>query len=158
MKSVSTAVRGVIAIAAATWLAACQNPVTAGDHLRPEGFTLSDTSGLLVQGTGGRAQPVVNAPLTVRVGEELRLTMRFTDPSGTQMAQAGYFGQAQVRGAAVASWTAWTGPTTLDPAWATGTLRGIAVGTTTLRFGWMHGAPGSAHEETGWDVIVNVTP
>jgi hypothetical protein len=158
MKSVSSIARGILALVAAGWLAACQNPVTAGEHLTPEGFVILDGTEVVVQGTGGRTQPVVTGQLTVRAGEQRALVLRFTDRDGTLMTPAGYHAAVQVTGLpGIAQWQPATVVENLPP-WSYGALQGNAPGMTTLRFSWMHGAVGSGHEETGWNVTVVVTP
>jgi hypothetical protein len=153
MKSMSTLVRGVLALAAAATLAACQNPVSAGAHITPEGFALLEGSTTLVTGTGGQSQPTVTGNLSVGVGQQRTLSVRFTDAGGAVMLPpSGYYIDVVTTGAAgIATWQ----PATDG---LSGTLTGVAAGTTTLRFSWMHGPPGAGHAETGWNVNVIVDP
>lgn len=153
MKSMRTTFRGVLALVAAASLTACENPVSAGAHLTPEGFALLEGSEVIVAGTGGRSQPAVSGNLTVGVGQQRALTVRFTDAGGAPiLPPTGYFVEVVTTGATdIATWQP-----SMDG--MAGTLSGVAAGTTTLRFNWMHGSPGAGHAETGWNVNVVVNP
>ncbi|CAN5895763.1 hypothetical protein BH23GEM9_BH23GEM9_31050 [soil metagenome] len=152
MKSVSTVVRGTLALVAAGMLAACENPVSSGSHFTPDGLTIQAGTTVLVEAIGGRTQPTVTGGLTVQAGQQTApLTLRFTDASGATMTPPqGYYVEVVSASPAVAQWQA-AGD-------LGGTVAGVAAGTTTFRVRWLHGPQGAGHEETGWNVVVLVTP
>jgi hypothetical protein len=153
MRSMSTIVRGTLALAAAATLAACQNPVSAGAHITPDGFAILEGTTVLVQGQGGRTQPTVSGQLSVQAGQQRGpLTLRFTDRDGAVMTPPdGFYVEVSTGSAGIATWQSAAGG-------LSGSVLGVAAGTTTLRFGWLHGPLGAGHEETGWNVAVVVTP
>ncbi|HUF50219.1 MAG TPA: hypothetical protein VMN60_05265 [Longimicrobiales bacterium] len=141
------------ALFSAALVTACDNPV--GDretHVRPATMAIFDGSTELVRGsfTG------ITQALTVGAGVDTRpLTVRFFNSAGTQI-NPGVDYHLRVTGGSsggtvIAHWIQ-------DSAGDFGgRLRGVATGSTTLTFGFIHGAPGTGHSEADFVVPVTIT-
>lgn len=135
------------ALGFAILVTACDNPVDDGDeHVRPSIITISSSTVEFVRGpfTG------VTGTLTVRMGQESGpLTVRFFDAQGQPINPSSEYHLEVTGGAGIAQW--------VKAGEFVGRLRGVAAGTTTLRFSYVHGVGASAHAEVSFNVPVIVT-
>jgi hypothetical protein len=156
MKSMSTAVRGFAAIAIVT-MTACQNPVSSGDHLRPQAMEILDGATVLMRAQAVTAQnqpSVTTGELVVRSGEQTSpLAVRFLDTNGEVISPPfGYWLRITPANAAVVRWER------ASEAEFGGRLVGVSPGEARLKFEWMHGAVGGGHEDRTFDVTAVVLP
>jgi hypothetical protein len=156
MKSMSTAARGIAAIAIIT-MTACQNPVSSGDHLRPQAMEILEGATVLMRAQAVTAQnqpSVMTGELVVRSGEQTSpLTVRFLDADGEVIPPPfGYWLRITPANAAVVRWER------ASEAEFGGRLVGVSPGEARLRFEWMHGAVGGGHEDRTFDVTAVVLP
>src|SRR5687768_11679836 len=137
--------RGVLAaLFAAVVIGACDNPV--GDreaHVRPAIIAVFSGSTQLVRGSYTN----ITTPLTGRAGQETGpLTVRFYNSAGVEVDADGDYHLNVHTGASGSSAVAQWVQTTAGE--FGGRLRGVATGSTTLTFSYVHGAPGgSGHSE-----------
>jgi hypothetical protein len=156
MRSMSIAVRGIAAFAVVA-MTACQNPVSNGEHIRPQAMEILEGGMVLMraQAVTARNQPsVTTGELVVASGEQTSpLTVRFLTSSGEVITPPfGYWLRITPANAAVVRWER------ASEAEFGGRLVGVSPGEARLKFEWMHGAVGGGHEDRTFDVTAVVLP
>jgi predicted small secreted protein len=142
--------RAALALLACVPLAACDNPVSPGEHIKPAGIAIRDGATTVVQVMG----TTVTGGLAVQAGQQSPpLTVHFLASGGNEMTPPhGYYLNVVSKAAGTATWVQAT------PGEFAGRLQGIAAGTATLEFQWVHGAVGSGHVDERFEIDVVVTP
>jgi hypothetical protein len=137
-----------LALLAVGTLAACDNPVGEGSHIRPDAFEIRSGGEVLVHGAGLTS---VTGSITVAVGQELPLSFHYLRNGQELTVPYGYWLDYPAP-AALAAWE----PTA--PGAFTGMLRGVGAGVATVRVELVHGPVGSGHEDHWANVLLTVTP
>jgi predicted small secreted protein len=138
---------GFIAVLAAVVLAGCDNPVSGGGHLVPDGVVIRQAGEVVASHVGA----TVTGELTVAVGQQSApLTVHFVRDGADVVPPQGYYLEVPARPAV--EWQP-------DAAGGfAGRLVGKTAGTTGLTFRWMHGAVGRGHQDFAREIPVIVTP
>lgn len=142
--------RAALALLACMPLAACDNPVSPGEHIKPNGIVIRDGATAVVQVAG----TTVTGALTVQAGvQSPALTVHFLDGGGNAITPPqGYYLNVVTAAPGIATWVQAT------PGEFGGRLQGVAAGTATLEFQWVHGAVGSGHPDAAFEIDAVVTP
>lgn len=150
MTSLRTQRAAAIALVAGMVVVACSNPVAPGAHVRPAGMIIRAGADTVVHVVG----TTVTGELTVQAGQQTApLTVHFLDGAGNEITPPqGYYLNVEVQTAGVAAWTQNT------PGEFAGRLQGVAAGTTTLEFQWVHGPVGGGHVDERFSIQAVVTP
>jgi hypothetical protein len=137
---------GILAVLAAATLAACQNPVSSGGHLVPDGVVIRQAGAVVASHVG----TTVTGQLTVAANSQgAPLTVHFVHAGEDIVPPSGYYLEVPDRPA-----VEWVPDA---PGAFAGRLQGRAAGTTSLTFRWMHGAVGRGHQDFAREIPVVVT-
>jgi hypothetical protein len=149
MKTLRSMRGAAVALLASSAVIACSNPVSSGDHVRPNGVVVRDGATVLAQVSGGTA----TGQLTVQVGQLTPpLTVQFLDAGGNVITPPhGYYLAVVPRPAGIAAWVQ-------DVAGEFGgRLQGLAPGSVELDFEWVHGPVGGGHVDQRFTINAVVT-
>jgi hypothetical protein len=126
-----------LALVSASVLAGCSNPVGDGSHIQPETFAVRHNGEVLVEGS--RTQ--VTGQFSLTLNQVSPVTVHFYRQGQELTVPHGYWLRLEATPAALLSWE----PTVQGG--FTGTLRGSAAGSGTVRLVLMHGSYGSGHAD-----------
>ena len=139
------------AFLSAAVLTACDNPVGEREqHVRPARIAILSGTTELAGGTFGS----ITGSLTAQAGQQTGpLTVRFFTSAGAEISPSAEYHMRVTSGNnAIAQWLQATSGE------FGGRVSGAAAGTTTLTFGYVHGAPGTGHSEADFVIPVTITP
>jgi hypothetical protein len=146
---------GAVLLAAGV-MTACSNPVGEGSHIDPDAFEIRSNGTVLVSGT----EQAASGPLTLQVGQVVPVTVHFKRQNQELTVPQGYWLAMRFQNGAVPATPTPPAPITWEPLTEggfSGSIRGIAAGSSPVQVVLMHGPVGSGHDDFRAVVTVTVT-